>query len=333
MRSRFSSLIFAMRLAMPLLALACLTMPAATTAAAFPDRPVRIVVPYAPGGGNDTLARVLGRKLEEIWGKPVVVENKAGANTIIATEYVSRLEPDGYNILMVTTVFAVNPALASKLPYDTFADFIPVVLAGTAPNVLVTRPALPVNSVGGLIDYGRANPGKLTYGSPEIGTAPFLGAELLKIEGRFDAVNVSYRGTRQQMFALLSGEIDYAFDIVTSLEHVKTGKLKALAVASSKRLDAFPDIPTMIEAGLPGYEVATWYGFVVRSGTPPDLVRNINQAFNAAIDDPAVKSAMDGLGIRLLGGTPDGFGRHIRAEAERWGAVLRKAGIKREDGR
>lgn len=333
MRSRFRPLIFVMPLEMLLLTLACPTMPGATTAAAFPDRPVRIVVPYAPGGGNDTLARTLGRKLEDIWGKPVVIENKAGANTIIATEYVSRLDPDRYNILMVTTVFAVNPSLASKLPYDTFADFAPVVLAGAAPNVLVTRPTLPVNSVGDLIAYGRANPGKLTYGSPEIGTAPFLGAELLKIEGKFDAVNVSYRGTRQQMFALLSGEIDYAFDVVTSLEYVKTGKLKALAVAAAKRLDTFPDIPTMIEAGLPGYEVATWYGFVVRSGTPPDMVRDINQAFNTAIDDPTVKSRMDGLGIRLLGGTPDGFGRHIRAEMERWSAVLRKAGIKREDGR
>jgi len=316
-----------------LLALALLALPAAPAAAAFPDRPVRIIVPYAPGGGNDTLARVLGRKLEDIWGKPVVIENKAGANTIIATEYVARQEPDGYNILMATTIFAVNPSLVGRLPYDTLADFTPVVIAGTAPSVLVTRPTLPVNSVSDLIAYGRANPGKLTYGTPEIGTAPFLGAELFKLDGKLDAVNVSYRGTRQQLFALLSGEVDYAFDVVTSLEYVKTGKLKALAVTVSKRLEKFPDIPTMIEAGLPGYDVATWYGFVVRSGTPPDVVRDINQAFNKAIDDPAVKSRMDGLGIRLLGSTPDGFARHIRAEMDRWGAVLRNAGIKLGDGR
>ena len=291
---------------------------------------MRIIVPYAPGGGNDTLARVLGRKLEEIWGKPVVVENKAGANTIIATEYVSRQEPDGYNVLMVTTIFTVNPILVGKLPYDTLADFTPVVVAGIAPSVLVARPALPVNSVRELIAYGQANPDKLTYGTPEIGTAPYLAAELLKSDGHFDAVNVSYRGTRQQMLALLSSEIDYAFDVVTSLEYVRSGKLKAFAVTVSKRLDSFPEIPTMTETGLPGYEVATWYGFVVRRGTPPDVVDTINQAFNKAIDDPEVKAKMDGLGIRLLGGTSDAFGRHIRSEMDRWGSVLRNAGIKLE---
>jgi tripartite-type tricarboxylate transporter receptor subunit TctC len=321
------------RLTLLLLALALLAVPGSSPSFAFPDRPVRIIVPYAPGGGNDTLARELGRKLEEFWGKPVVVENRAGANTILATEHVSRLEPDGYNILMVTTIFSVNPTLVGKLPYDTVADFAPVVVAGIAPSVLVARPTLPVGSVKELIAYGQANPGKLTYGTPEIGTAPYLAAELLKSDGHFDAVNVSYRGTRQQMLALLSGEIDYAFDVVTSLEYVRSGKLKALAVTVSKRLDSFPEIPTMIEAGLPGYEVATWYGFVVRSGTPPDVVQTINQGFNKAIADPQVRARMEGLGIKLLGGTSDEFSRHIRAEMDRWGTVLRQAGIKLEERR
>lgn len=321
------------RLTLLLLALALLAVPGSSPSFAFPDRPVRIIVPYAPGGGNDTLARELGRKLEEFWGKPVVVENRAGANTILATEHVSRLEPDGYNILMVTTIFSVNPTLVGKLPYDTVADFAPVVVAGIAPSVLVARPTLPVGSVKELIAYGQANPGKLTYGTPEIGTAPYLAAELLKSDGHFDAVNVSYRGTRQQMLALLSGEIDYAFDVVTSLEYVRSGKLKALAVTVSKRLDSFPEIPTMIEAGLPGYEVATWYGFVVRSGTPPDVVQTINQGFNKAIADPQVRARMEGLGIKLLGGTSDEFSRHIRAEMGRWGTVLRQAGIKLEERR
>ncbi len=321
------------RLPMLLLALALLAAPGSSPSFAFPDRPVRIIVPYAPGGGNDTLARELARKLEAFWGKPVVVENRAGANTILATEHVSRLEPDGYNILMVTTIFSVNPTLVGKLPYDTVADFTPVVVAGIAPSVLVARPELPVNSVKELIAYGQANPGKLTYGTPEIGTAPFLAAELLKSDGHFDAVNVSYRGTRQQMLALLSSEIDYAFDVVTSLEYVRSGKLKAFAVTVSKRLDNFPEIPTMIEAGLPGYEVATWYGFVVRSGTPPAVVQAINQGFNKAIDDPQLRARMENLGIKLLGGTPEQFSRHIRAEMDRWGTVLREAGIKLEDRR
>ena len=306
-------------------ALACI---GAQTAWAYPDRPVRIIVPYAPGGGNDTLARLLGRKLEAQWRQPVIIENKAGGNTIIATESVSRLEPDGYTILMVTTIFSVNPSLVSKLPYDTVADFTPVVVAGMAPSVLVVRPTLPVNSVQELLAYGRANPGKLTYGTPETGTAPSLAAELLKIDGHFDAVGVSYRGTQQQLLALLSGDIDYAFDVVSSLEYVKVGKLKALAVTISKRLDNFPDVPTMIESGLPGYEAATWYGFVVRAGTPPAIVNQINHAFNQVIEDPAVRDRMDTLGIKLLGGTPEEFAARIRTDMDKWSGVLRRAGIK-----
>jgi tripartite-type tricarboxylate transporter receptor subunit TctC len=241
---------------------------------------------------------------------------------------VSRLEPDGYTILMVTTIFSVNPSLVSKLPYDTVADFTPVVVAGMAPSVLVVRPTLPVNSVQELLAYGRANPGKLTYGTPETGTAPSLAAELLKIDGHFDAVGVSYRGTQQQLLALLSGDIDYAFDVVSSLEYVKVGKLKALAVTISKRLDNFPDVPTMIESGLPGYEAATWYGFIVRAGTPPAIVNQINHAFNQVIEDPAVRDRMDTLGIKLLGGTPEEFAARIRSDMDKWSGVLRKAGIK-----
>jgi tripartite-type tricarboxylate transporter receptor subunit TctC len=309
-----------------LLSLAVLAL-AMEPSLSYPDRPVRIIIPYNPGGGNDVLARTLARKLEEIWKKPVIIENKAGGNTIIATEYVSRLEPDGYTILMVTTIFSVNPTLVGKLPYDTLADFTPVVVAGIAPSVLVTRPTLPVNSVKELIEYAHANPGKLTYGTPEVGTAPSLAAELLRIDGKIDAVNVSYRGTQQQLMALLSGDIDYAFDVVSSFQYVKAKQLKALAVTVSERLEEFPEIPTMIEAGLPGYEVATWYGFVVRAGTPPGVVQQINQAFNLAIDDPAVRERMNTLGIRLLGGTSEEFVRRIRSDLAKWAGVLSKAGL------
>ncbi len=302
-------------------------------ASAYPDRPVRVIVPYAPGGGNDTLARVLGRKLEEQWGKPVIVENKAGGNTIIATEYVSRLQPDGYTILMVTTVFSVNPSLLGKLPYDTLADFTPVVVAGLAPGVLVARPTLPVDSVRELIAYAQANPGKLTYGTPEVGTAPHLAAELLKIDGRFNAINVAYRGTQQQLFALLSENIDYVFDVVSALEYVRVGRLKALAVTFSKRLENFPDIPTMIESGVPGYEAATWYGFVVRTGTPLDVVDQINRAFNTAIEDSTVRERMNVLGIKLLGSTPEEFNGRIRADMDKWSAVIRKSGLRSQGSR
>jgi tripartite-type tricarboxylate transporter receptor subunit TctC len=308
----------------------CTTWLLGAPAQAFPDRPVRIIVPYTPGGGNDALARVLGQRLEEQWGKPVIIENRSGGNTIIATDYVSKLPPDGHTILMVTTVFAVNPSLVPRLPYDTLAAFTPVVLAGMAPNVLVTKPALPVSTVKELIDYAHANPGKLTYGFPGTGTTPHLAVELFNSDAGIKAVGVVFRGTQPQLIALLAGDLDYMFDVTSSLEHVRTGKLKGLAVTVSKRLDKFPEIPTMIEAGLPGYEAATWFGFVVPSGTPAEIVGQINQAFNKGIADVTVRARMDNLGISLLGGTAADFGRHIRGEMEKWGAVIRKAGIKPE---
>jgi tripartite-type tricarboxylate transporter receptor subunit TctC len=297
---------------------------------AYPDGPVRIIVPYTPGGGNDTLARVLGQKLEEQWGKPVVVENKSGGNTIIATEYAAHSPADGNTILMVSTVFSVNPSLVQKLPYNTLADFTPVVVAGTAPSLLVAKPSLPANSMKDLIDYAHANPGKLTYGTPGIGTAPDLAAELLNIDAGIKAVKIVYRGTQPQVLALLAGDIDYAFDVSSASEFVKSGKLKALAVTTSKRMEQLPDVPTMIESGLPGYEAATWFGFVVRSGTPPDIVTQINQAFNNAISSPAVKERMGAFGIQLLGGSPEDFGKYIRSEMDKWGNVIQKSGMKAE---
>ena len=315
-----------------MLAMLLFAVASPSTALAFPDRPVRIVVPYPPGGGNDALARVLAQKLEGQWGKPVVVENRSGGNTIIATEYVGRQPADGYTILMVTTVFAVNPSLLQKLPYDTLKHFTPVVLAGSAPNVLVTKPALPVNSVKALIAYAHANPGKLSYGHPGIGTTPHLAVELFNSDANIKAVGISYRGTQPQLVAMLGGEIDYMFDVTSSLQHVEAGKLKGLAVTVSRRLERFPDMPTMIEAGLPGYEAYTWFGFVMPAGTPAEIVTQINQAFNQGLQDPTVRSRMDNLGINLVGGTPQDFERHIAAEIDKWAAVIRKTGIKPQAG-
>jgi tripartite-type tricarboxylate transporter receptor subunit TctC len=323
---------FQMRRSLITLALLLLAAASVAPALAFPDRPVRIVVPYPPGGGNDALARVLAQKLEQQWGKPVVVENRSGGNTIIATEHVGRQPADGYTILMVTTVFAVNPSLLQKLPYDTLKNFTPVLLAGSAANVLVTRPTLPVNSVKELIANGRANPGKLSYGHPGIGTTPHLAVELFNSDANIKAVGISYRGTQPQVMALLGGEIDYIFDVTTSLHHVQAGKLKGLAVTVSRRLERFPDIPTMIEAGLPGYEAYTWFGFVVPAGTPADAVTAINQAMNKGMQDSSVRARMDNLGINLVGGTPQDFARHISAEMDKWGAVIRKTGIKPQAG-
>ncbi len=301
-------------------------------AAAFPDRPVRIVVPYTPGGGNDALARVMGQKLEEQWGKPVVIENRSGGNTIIATDYVSRQPPDGHTILMVTTVFSVNPSLVKKLPYDTLKSFTPVVLAATAPNMLVTKATLPATSVKELIAYGHANPGKLTYGHPGIGTSPHLAVALFNSDANINAVGVSYRGMQPQITAMLSGEIDYGFDVSSAASHIEAGKLKGLAVTVSSRLKRFPEIPTMIEAGLPGYEAYTWFGFVVPAGTSAEIVTRINQAFNKGLQDASVRFRMDTFGMTLVGGTQQDFVRHIAAETNKWGNVIRKSGIKPQAG-
>ena len=308
---------------------ASLALPGSSTPAwSFPERPVRIVVPYAPGGGNDALARLLANSLEQQWGKPVIVENRSGGNTIIATEHVARSPADGYSILMVSTVFAVNPSLVQKLPYDTLGQFTPVVLAGMAPNVLVTRADLPVNSVKELIAHAHANPGKLNYGFPGVGTTPHLAVELFNSDAKIQTVGIVYRGTQPQLVALLGGTLDYMFDVTSSLQHVQTGKLKGLAVTVSKRLERFPDIPTMQEAGLPGYEAATWFGFVVAAGTPPEIARRINEGLDKGLQDPSIRSRMDALGVRLIGGSPARFDSHIRSEMDKWGAVIRKAGIK-----
>ncbi len=301
-------------------------------AAAFPERPVRIVVPYTPGGGNDALARVMGQKLEEQWGKPVVIENRSGGNTIIATDYVSRQPPDGHTILMVTTVFSVNPSLVQKLPYDTLKSFTPVVLAATAPNMLVTKATLPATSVKELIAYGHANPGKLTYGHPGIGTSPHLAVALFNSDANINAVGVSYRGMQPQITAMLSGEIDYGFDVSSAAGHIEAGKLKGLAVTVSSRLKRFPEIPTMIEAGLPGYEAYTWFGFVMPAGTSAEIVTRINQAFNKGLQDASVRFRMDTFGMTLVGGTQQDFVRHIAAETNKWGNVIRKSGIKPQAG-
>ncbi len=305
---------------------------ACSPALAFPDRPVRIVVPYAPGGGNDALARVLAQKLEEQWGKPVVVENRSGGNTLIATEYVGRQPADGYTILMVTTVFAVNPSLLQKLPYDTLKNFAPVVLAGSAPNVLVTKPTLPVNSVKELIAYGHANPGKLTYGHPGIGTTPHLAVELFNSDANIKAVGVGYRGTQPQLVAMLGGEIDYAFDVTSSLSHVQAGKLKGLAVTVSRRLERFPDMPTMIEAGLPGYEAYTWFGFVVPAGTPAGRRDRDQPGHEQGLAGPIRARAHGQSRHQPCGRHAAGFRPAHRSEMDKWGAVIRKTGIKPQAG-
>ena len=292
--------------------------PQAGPAQSFPSKPVRIIVAVSPGGGQDLVARTVGRKLAEKWTRGVIVENRPSANTTTATEYVAKATADGTTIMLCTTVLAVNISLLPKLPYDALKDFAPIVLVAMAPNVLVSHPSVPVRTLKELIAYAKANPGKLNYGYPNAGTAPHLAGELLKIEAGIDVLSVPYKGAQPMLTALLAGEIDYMFDITGSLQLVRAGKLRALAVTSSARMPSMPDVPTVAESGIPGYEAITWFGFCAPSGTPMEVVDVINREINAALKSPDVRDRITAQGMEVLGSTPQEFDRHIRAEAKKW---------------
>jgi len=302
-------------------------VPSPGSAQAFPPKLVRIIVGVPPGGGQDLFARTVGRKLAEKWTRGVTVENKPGGGSIIATEYLANSPPDGTTVMLCTTVFAVNVSRIAKLPYDTFRDFKPVTLAAMAPNVLVARPSLQATTLKELIAYAKANPGKLNYGYPGAGTSPHLAGELFKLEAGIDVVSVPYKGAQPMLTAILTGEIDYMFDITGSLPHVRAGKLRALAVTSNRRLASVADIPTMAEAGLPGYEAITWFGFIVPSGTPQEVVEVLNREVNAALNSREVHDRITTQGMEILGTTPQEFERHIRAEVTKWARVVREARI------
>jgi tripartite-type tricarboxylate transporter receptor subunit TctC len=296
----------------------------------FPSKPVRIIVGVSPGGGQDLVARLVARKLSEKWARVVTVENRPGGGTIIATDLLAKSPPDGTTIMLCTTVFSINVSLVPKLPYDTFRDFIPVTLAAMAPNVVVVHPSVPATTLKELIAYAKANPGKLNYGYPGAGTASHLAGELLKLEAGIDVVGVAYKGTQPMMTAMLAGEIDYMIDITNSLQHVRSGKLRAFAVTSSKRLTSVPEIPTVAEAGLPGYEAITWFGFIVPSGTPQAIIDVLNREINSALRSPEVSERIKTQGMEVLGSTPQEFDRHLHAEVDKWARVVREARIKRD---
>ena len=296
----------------------------------FPSKPVRILVPYSPGGGVDLIARLVAKKLGEKWTGGVVVENKPGGGTIIATEYLAKSPPDGTTISICTTVFSVNISLIPKLPYDTLKDFMAITLAAMAPNVIVVHPSVPARTLKELIAYARANPNKLNYGYPGMGTASHLAAELFRIESGIDVVGVPYKGSQPMLTAILGGEINYMLDLTGSLPYVRAGRLRALAVTSSKRLTSMPEIPTVAEAGVPGYEAITWYGFIAPSGTPAEIIDVLSRGINAALKSPEVYDRITTQGMEVLGSTPQEFDQHIRAEAKKWAKVVRESHIRPE---
>ncbi len=296
----------------------------------FPEKPVRIIVPFPSGGAYDVLARAIGQKLSESMGQQVLADNRPGGNTIIGTELAAKSAPDGYTLLMVgVQSFAIVPSLFKKLPYDTVKDFAPISFVGYSPLILVVYAGLPVKSVKELIDLAKSKPGKLNFASSGIGGSTHLAGELFKSMTGVDIVHVSYKGSTPALTDLLGGQVDLMFDsMVSALPHVKSGKLRALAITSDKRSSAAPDVPTVAEAGGPGFKVDPWFGVVAPAGTPKEIVTKLNIAINKSLQLQDVKNQLYRLGVEPVGTTPDEFALKIKSEIEKWSKVVKEANVK-----
>jgi tripartite-type tricarboxylate transporter receptor subunit TctC len=276
------------------------------------------------------MARTIGAKLQERWGQPAVIENRPGASGIIGTDLVAKAAPDGYTLVMATqTTHAVNPSLYSKVPYDPVKDFSPITLAGWTPLMLVVPASLPVTNLRQLVAWIQANPGKVAYGSGGNGTSQHLTGELFKSMAGVDMLHVPYKGSAPAMTDLLGGQISLMFDnLPTALPHVKSGKLRGIAVTSQQRSPLAPEVPTLAESGLPGFDVATWFGLLAPAGTPADIVNKIQEATAAGLSEPAVRQKLSAQGIEVVAGTPAQFATFLDTEVARWGKVIRDSGAK-----
>jgi tripartite-type tricarboxylate transporter receptor subunit TctC len=295
----------------------------------YPTRTVTIVVPYPAGGVADLLPRLVAEKLTQKWGKPVIVENRAGASGNIGMAYVAQQPADGYTFALAPAGnLTVNPTLFRNLPFDTARDFTPVTLLANVPNVLVVHPSVPVKTFQELIAYAKANPGKLNFASPGDGSGAHLAGELLKLDAGIDMVHVPYKGLAPAVNDLMGGQVQMMFaGVSTVLQQVKSGKLRALAIAGPHRLDALPGVPTVAESGYPGFDVTSWYGIVAKSGTPPAIIKKVQVDMAQALKEPDVAKKLADLGLEPVGDTPQEFGAVIQAESRKWGDIVKKANI------
>jgi tripartite-type tricarboxylate transporter receptor subunit TctC len=311
-----------------LAAVSLAAIPAA--AQSWPDRPIKFVVAAPAGSSLDVLARLLGDKLKDKLGQPIVVDNRPAAGGTAATDLVAKSPPDGYAMVMsFNGPLAFGPHLYSKLPYDPQKDLAPVVITSSQPNVLAVNAGLPVNSVKDLVAYAKANPGKLNYASVGNGSSSHLTMELLKTTAGIDIVHVPFNGSPPAVTATVQGETQMMFAVMQPLQaQIQAGKLRALAVTTATRFPLLPDLPTIAEAGFPGFEALAWNGVLVPAGTPSAIVQRLNSEINAILKDPAVKSTLNAQGFELVGGTPGDFARLIRSESEKWAPVIRKTGAR-----
>ncbi len=301
------------------------------SAQSYPAKPIRIVVPYPPGGFNDTLGRTLAAKFTESWGQPAIVENKPGANTLIGSDFVAKSPPDGYTLLIVAFPFAVTPSLIKNMPYDTVKDFIPVILAAQSPNILVVNPELPVKSVGELIALAKSKPDGLSYASTGNGSSNHISMELFKSLAGVKLVHIPYKGSAPAVTDLLGGQVQVMFDNTPNvMPQVKAGRLRALAQSGLTRSSIAPELPTVAEAGVQGYEVTVWFGLVAPAGTPREVIVKLNIEVLKILAMPDVRDRFLAQGVEPMGSTPEQFGEHIRAQMAKWGKVVRDAGVQAE---
>jgi len=315
-----------------LLFLPALALAADAAAQGYPARPIRLMVPSTPGGSVDTLARTIGPKLSEKWNQQVVVDNRSGAGGAIAGELTAKAAPDGYTLLMGTVAsLATNVSLQKKLPYDPVKDFAPITLVATQNLMLLVHPSVPAKSVQELTALAKKQPGALSFASAGNGTGGHLSGELYRMLAGIDMLHVPYKGVAPAIIDVVSGQVTMTFaSIISSMPQVSSGKLRALAVTGARRSPAAPGLATMMEAGVKGYESATWYGIVAPARTPQDVVMKLNAEIVAIVKHPEMNERLSREGADPVGNTPAEFGRHIQQEIEKWGKVIKAAGIRAE---
>jgi tripartite-type tricarboxylate transporter receptor subunit TctC len=300
----------------------------AVFAQAWPNRFVRLIAPFPAGGGTDAVGRIIAGRLSEIWGQQVVTENRGGAGSNIGLEAAARSEPDGYTMVIASLPLAVNRFIYPSLPYDPVADFTPVSLICTYPNVMAVPNASPAKSVREFIDHANANRGKITFASSGIGTSPHLSGELFKRMAKIEMTHVPYRGVAPAMNDLIPGRVDVMFNTTGGLmPQVRSGQVRGLAVTTAQRFPTAPELPTVAESGVPGFDVSSWYAFLVPAKTPPEIVSKMHADTIKALSDATVKARLLDLGVLVIGSTPDEMARHLKSEMAKWEPVIKAAGI------
>ena len=304
--------------------------PMTAAAQTYPNKPVRLIVPFPPGGSNDVVGRMIAAQLSTRLDKPVIVENQGGAGGLIGTEMAARSQPDGYTLLLVSVAYAFIPAIY-KLPYDPATAFAPVAILGAGPVVIAVTSKLPVNSVKELIALAKEKPGELNYATAGVGSFQHLASELFKLQAGVDIVHIPFKGGGPAMMDVIAGNTQIAIgSLVQMLPQIKAGKLKALGVGSAKRIAALPDLPTISEAGVPGYEVTNWWGIVVPAGTPQSVIDRLHKELTAVVSSTETKKRFENEGAEPLSMSPEEFGRFIAAETVKWARVVKEAGIRAE---